>query len=139
MKAYEIVVNRNNDGYQRTLTSMVHNPFDKKTGSGISLNEQLAKELHKPVIKKFKTIKFYARFRDNIWVTDLNKKRSLSYKNKNVKYLLRVMNIFAKYAWVKPLKNKIGKTVPTAFIKIVNESHSKSSKLWVDQGTEFFQ
>ena len=107
MKAYEIVANRNNDGYQRALTIMVHNPFDKKTGSGISLNEQLAKELNKPVIKKFKTRKFYARFRDNIWVTDLNKKRSLSYKNKNVKYLLCVMNTFAKYGWVKPLKKKL--------------------------------
>ena len=42
-----------------------------KTGSGISVNEQLAEELHKPVIKKFKGRKVYARFKDNIWAADL--------------------------------------------------------------------
>ena len=41
---------------------------------------------------------------------------SLSSKNKNVKYLLRVINVFTKYAWVKPLKDKKGKTVLNAFI-----------------------
>ena len=45
---------------------MVYKFFDKKTGSGISANEQLAKELYKAVIKKFKRRKVYARFRDNI-------------------------------------------------------------------------
>ena len=50
---------------------MVYKFFDKKTGSGISANEQLAKELYKAVIKKFKRRKVYARFRDNIWAADL--------------------------------------------------------------------
>ena len=45
---------------------------------------------------------------------------SLSSKNKNVKYLLRVIDVFTKYAWVKPLKDKKDKTVPNAFIEIVN-------------------
>ena len=58
-----------------------------KTGSGISVNEQLAKELHKPVIKKFKRRKVYARFKDNVRATDLTEMGSLSSKNKNVKYL----------------------------------------------------
>ena len=40
------------DGYQGALASMVYKFFDKKTGSGVSVNEQLAKELHEPVIKK---------------------------------------------------------------------------------------
>ena len=59
---------------------------------------------------------------------------SLSSKNKNVKYLLRVIGNFTKYAWVKPLKDKKGKTVLSAFIEIVNESNRKPNKLWVDQG-----
>ena len=42
----------------------------KKTESGISVNKQLAEELHKPVIKKFKRRKVYARFKDNIWSAD---------------------------------------------------------------------
>ena len=45
---------------------MVCKFFDRKTGSGISVNEQLAEELHKPVIKKIKRRKVYARFKDNI-------------------------------------------------------------------------
>ena len=46
---------------------MVYKFFDKKTGSGISVNEQIAEELLKPVIKKFKRRKVLARFKDNIW------------------------------------------------------------------------
>ena len=52
--------------------------------------------------------------------------------------LLCVIGVFTKYAWVKPLKNKKGKTVLNAFIKIVNESNRKPNKLWVDQGREFY-
>ena len=50
--------------------------------------------------------KVYARFKDNIWVTDLAEMESLSSKNKNVKYLLCVIDVFTKYAWVKTLKTK---------------------------------
>ena len=66
-RAYEIARNRNYDGYQRALARMVYKFCDKKTGSGTSVNEQLAKELHKSVIKKLKRRKVYARFKDNIW------------------------------------------------------------------------
>ena len=77
-RAYEISKNRNYDGYQRALASMVYKFFEKKTGSGISVNEQLAKELHTPVIKKFKRRKVYARFNDNLWAADLAEMESLS-------------------------------------------------------------
>ena len=61
-RAYEIARNRGYDGYQRALASIVYKFFDKKTGSGaiatskagIYVNEQIAEELHKPLIKKFK-------------------------------------------------------------------------------------
>ena len=65
-RAYENVRNSNYDGYQRALGSMVYKFFDKKTGSGISVNEQLAEELHEPMIKKFKRRKVYARFKDSV-------------------------------------------------------------------------
>ena len=70
-RAYEIASNRNYDGYQRALASMVYKFFNKKTGSGISANEQLGEELRKPVIKKFKRRKVYGKFKDNIWAVDL--------------------------------------------------------------------
>ena len=53
----------------------------------MSVNEQLAEELHKPVIKKFKRRKVYARFKDNTWAADLAEMGSLSSKNKNVYYM----------------------------------------------------
>ena len=75
--------------------------------------------------------KIYARFKDNIWAANLAEMRSLSSKNKNVKYLLFVIGAVTKYVWVKPLKDKKGKTVLNVFIKIVNESSRKPNKLWV--------
>ena len=63
---------------------------------------------------------------------------SLSSKNKNVKSLLCVIDVFTKHAWVKPLKDKKGKTVLNVFIEIVNESNRKPNKLWIDQGREFY-
>ena len=62
----------------------------------------------------------------------------MSSKNKNVKYLLCVVDVSTKYAWVKPWKDKKGKTLLNAFIKIVNECNSKPNKLWVDQRREFY-
>ena len=61
----------------------------------------------------------------------------LSSKNKNVKYLFCAINVFGKYAWFKPLKDKKEKIFLHAFLEIVNESNRKPSKLWVDQGREF--
>ena len=105
----------------------------KKTGSGINVKEQLAEELHKPVIKKFKRRKVYTKCKGSIWAADLPEMESLSSKNKNVKYLLCVIDVFTKYVWVKPLKDKKGETVLNAFIKIVSEYNCKPNKLWVDQ------
>ena len=62
----------------------------------------------------------------------------LSSKNKNVKYLLCAIDVFTKHAWVKPLKDKKGKTVPNVFIEIVNESNRKPNKLWFHQGKRFY-
>ena len=62
--------------------------FDKKTGSGSNLNEVLAKEWHKPLIKKFQRRKVYAMsLWDNIWAADLAEIGSLSSFNCGIKYL----------------------------------------------------
>ena len=71
-KVLNIAKNPKHDGYQRGLASMVYKFFDKKSkGSGVATNEikqnlQLAKELHKPIIRNFKKRTFYSRFKDNI-------------------------------------------------------------------------
>ena len=97
----------------------------------ISVNEKLAEELHKPV-------KVYGRFKDNISAADLDEMESLSSNNKNVKYLLCVIDDFTKYAWVKRLRDKKDKTVLNAFNEIVSESNRKPNKLWVIQGKGFY-
>ena len=87
---------------------MVYKFFDKKSSrSGITngSNSQLANELHKPIIKKFKKRKVYSSFRGNIWGVDLVDMQSLSKCNKGIKCLLCVIDLFSKYAWVIPLKD----------------------------------
>ena len=81
-RAYEIARNRENDEYQRALASMVYKFFDKKTGLGKSVNEHLAEILHKPVTKKFKRRKVYARFKHNIWEADLAEMKSFLQRRK---------------------------------------------------------
>ena len=63
--------------------------------------------------------------------------RSLPSKNQHGRYLLYIIDVFTKYAWVK--KDKKGKTVLNAFIEIVNESNRKPDKLWVDEGRKFYK
>ena len=88
---------------------MVYKSFYKKSsGSGIANepNYQLADELHKPIIKTFKKRKVYSSFTDNIWGVDLAYMQSLSKYNKGIKYLLCAIDLFSKYAWVVPIKDK---------------------------------
>ena len=70
------------------------------TKSLVEFNYQLANELHKPVIKKFEKRKVYSSFKDNISGVDLADMQSLSKFNKAFKYLLCVIDLFSKYAWV---------------------------------------
>ena len=85
--------------------------IDKNTGLGASVNIELAQELHKPLIKKFKIRKVCSKFKDNICAGDLAETESLSSFNCGVKYLLFVIDVFIKFAWVKSLNDKKPKTV----------------------------
>ena len=69
---------------------------------------------------KIKKRKVYARSQHNIWVTDLTEMGLLSYKNWGIRYLLCVVDVFTKYAWVKPLKDKKAKIILNGFIQVVN-------------------
>ena len=63
--------------------------------------------------------------------------QSLSKFNKGIKYLLCAIDLFSKYAWVIPLKDKKGTSIVNAFQKIILKER-KSNKIWVDQGSEFY-
>ena len=96
---------------------MVYKFFDKKTsGGGIKsmpqnkrpLNlamQQLAEELHKPIIRKFKKRKVYSTFKDHIRGADLADMQVKSNFNKGLRFLICVIDIFSKYAWVVSLKD----------------------------------
>ena len=64
--------------------------------------------------------------------------QSLSKKNKGIKYLLCAIDLFSKYAFVVPLKDKKGISVTNGFNKIIKQSGRKPNKIWVDQGSEFY-
>ena len=120
---------------------MVYKFFDKKsTGSGFVKDSSsiLANELHKLIIKKFDKRKVYSQFKDNIWGVDLADMQSLSRKDKGIKYLLCVIDLYSKDAFVVPLKDKKGISFVNAFNKIIKQSERKPNKIWVEQGEEFF-
>ena len=120
-KAFNIPKDTKYDGYQRGLASMVYKFFDKKSasladksteGSGakhvnnnIKLapqNQQLAEELHKPIIKKFKKRKVHGAFKDNIWDADLADTQLLSRHNKGTRFLLCVIEILLRILGLLP-------------------------------------
>ena len=118
---------------------MFYKLFDKKsTGSGIASSSILADELHKPIIKKFNKRKVYSQFKDNIWGVDLADMQSLSRKHKGIKYLLCAIDLYSKYAFVIPLKDKKEISIVNAFNKVIKQSGKKTNKIWVDQGGEFY-
>ena len=62
----------------------------------------------------------------------------ISKYNKGIRYLLRVIDLFSKYAWVVPLKDKKGATITNAFQEILDNSKRKPDKIWIDQRSEFY-
>ena len=119
-KVFKIARDPKYDGYQREIASMVYTFFDKKSrGSGVATepNYQLANELHKQIIRKFKRQKVYSSFRQNIWGVDSGDMQSMSKYIRGIKYLLCAIDLFSRYAWVVPLKDKQGITIVNAFQK----------------------
>ena len=84
---------------------MVYKYFDTKTSDvavkiQIMQNEELAEELHKSIIRKFQKRKVHSSFIDNIWDADLGDMQLISKFNKGFLFLLCVIDIYCKYAWV---------------------------------------
>ena len=123
-KAFNIAKNPKYDGYQKGLASMVYKCFNKKSASlsdksvsgrraniNVKLSEQLAEQLHKPIIRKFKKRTVYSGFKYYIWGADLADMQLISKFNKGFRFLLCVIDIififilFSKYAWIVLLKD----------------------------------
>ena len=133
-KAFKSASNPKYDGYQRGLASMIYKFCDKKSSAGaieLEQNYQLANELHRQIIIKFKRRKVYSSFRDNIWGVDLTDMQSLSKYNRGIRYLLRAIDLYSTYLWVVPLKDKGRITIVNAFRKIILKGRKKN-EIWID-------
>ena len=100
--------------------------------------KQYAKEMHKRVIHKFQRRMVYSPGIDSIWSADLILLPKYAKENDGYKYILTVMDIFSKYAWVRVAKNKDKKTIADAFEDIIQISNRKPLRLWTDNGGEFY-
>ena len=115
----------------------------KRFGWGLSETEKkkkkfstLAEELHKPVKRKFNKRRVMVNGIDKIWAADLADMKAFEKDNDGYTFLLMVIDIFSKYGWIVPLKNKKGVNVAKALENIFQER--KPKKLWTDKGAEFY-
>lgn len=101
------------------------------------LQNQESYTLHKNIRKRFPMNKYYVNNINDLFQADLIDLKSLSAFNDNYQYLLTVIDVFSKYAWVEPLKTKSAKEVAAAFIKIFTESGRIPVNMETDAGKEF--
>ena len=119
-KVFNTAKNPKSDWYQMSVSLMVERFLDKTT-SGRDLkkekmsDQQFSEELHKQSIKKFKKRKVQLTFIDNIWGANLVDIQLISKFNKGSRVSLGVIDIFSKYTWAIPLKDKKGITITNAF------------------------
>jgi len=101
------------------------------------LEPDLAYTLHKPRRRRFPTVPVIVGGLDDQWVADLVEVQPLAKYNRAIRYLLTVLDVLSKYAWVQPLKAKTGVALVHAFEKILKQGR-QPNRLQTDQGTEFY-
>ena len=80
----------------------------------------------------------YSAFKDNIWGADLADIQLISKFGKVFRFLLCAIDIFSKYAWVVPLKDKKGVSIVNVYQSILKQSTRKPNKIWLDKDSEFY-
>jgi len=100
------------------------------------LSSERTYTLHKPALGKYKRNKVTSLGIDYLWQLNLVDMQKFSKLNKGYKYLLTCIDVFSKYAWVKPIKTKEGNVVLNAFKKILKDGR-KPEKIQTDVGKEF--
>ena len=99
--------------------------------------QQLADELHKPIKRNFTRRRVLVNHVDEVWCSDLVEMQQFSKWNKGYRYLLMVLDVFSKYGWIIPLKDKKGETVSEALKTLFKEGRIPRY-LWVDKGKEYY-
>ena len=121
---------------RKLINSKVHYGLGHPVKKMLKFANELAEELHKPVIKKFERERVNVNSIDEIWAADLIDMQAFSKLNKGLKYLLTVIDVVSKFVWIIPLKRKTGQEVANAFLNIIKER--SPSKMCVDKGREFY-
>jgi hypothetical protein len=101
------------------------------------LQEQETYTLHRPKLKNYKRNRVIVSGIDDTWQADLVDVRSLADENDEFKYILTCIDVFSKYGWAIPLKNKTGKSITEAF-NLIFQNNRVPTKLHVDKGSEFY-
>ena len=99
------------------------------------LKKQQIYTLHKPIRRKFVRRKTVVAGIDHQWQADLADMSKLANSNDKFKFLLCIIDVFSKYAWVVPIKDKTGKALVNAF-KSVLKSECSPKRLQTDKGAE---
>ena len=94
--------------------------------------------MHKPIIRRFKKRKVIVVDIEDIWSADLVDMQQLKSYDHGFSYILNVIDVFSKFVWSVPIKDRTGKTITNTFQSIVKTSKRKPNKLWVDNGSEFY-
>ena len=124
---------------QQYGTFLVKNIIRSKRKLGLGVedhNKILSEELHKPKRKNYTRRKIIVNHIDEIFAADLVEMQKFAKLNKGYRYLITCIDIFSKFAWVIPLKDKKGITIKNALEKIFKERKPKF--LWTDKGKEFY-
>ena len=109
----------------------------RKLGLGIEWSDALTDELHKPVRKHFKRRKIFAKKANDIMAADLVDMQYFARGNKRFRYILIVIDIFSKYGYAIPLKNKTAAEMVKAFKQLWKPELPNFRLLWTDKGKEF--
>ena len=99
---------------------------------------QFADELHHRVVRKFKRRKVRVYRMDEIWGIDLASMENVSSHNDGYKFILCIIDVFSKFAFGVPLKNKSATTVLNAVKDVIKKSGREPENIWVDKGSEFY-
>lgn len=101
------------------------------------LQNQDSYSLHKPVRRRFRRNHVISAGIDDLWMCDLIDMVKFASWNDGYKYILLVIDVFSKYVWLRPLKNKTGAGVAEAFTDIFETSKRSPGRLSLDKGQEF--
>ena len=130
-KTARLLVNKKNRNSELCLKKL------KEPSSEEDWQQQLEDQLHKPIKPNFTRHRVIVNGIDKIWCSDLIEMQQFNKWNKGYGYFPMLLDLFSKYGWIVPLKDKKGETVTEAFKTIIEEGR-KQQYLWTDNGKEYY-